>query len=45
LAGYQWYWSATYGWLLGVPPSTTPPPTEPPTEGGGEGEVEPTPQK
>ena len=39
---YQWYWSPTYGWVLGVPVTPTEPteppvePTEPPTEPGSE---------
>ena len=30
VAGYQWFYSPTYGWMLGVPPAGTTPPTEPP---------------
>jgi hypothetical protein len=43
IAGYQWYYSPTLGWLLGVPPSTPPvqPPTEPPTNGEDGEETEP----
>jgi hypothetical protein len=36
LAGYQWYWSPTYGWLLGVPPQGETSPPEATTKPGGD---------